>query len=65
MALDEPKDTDNTYEVGGFKYIVDKAFMEKVAPIKVDFLDIGFKVTANIEFESQCGSCSTTKSCCA
>jgi Fe-S cluster assembly iron-binding protein IscA len=64
MALDEPKDTDTLYEVEGFKYVVDKMFMEKVEPIKVDFMDIGFKVTANIELSSGCGSCNTAGSCC-
>ncbi len=57
MALDEPRENDNEYEVDGFKYIVDNAFMEKVEPIKVDFLDIGFKVTANIDFGNECRSC--------
>ncbi|QTA88108.1 Uncharacterized protein dnm_041490 [Desulfonema magnum] len=59
MALDEPKDTDNVYEVEGFKYIVDKDFMEKVEPIKVDFMDIGFKLTSSVDFGSGCKSCSS------
>jgi len=29
MALDEPKDTDNSYDVNGFKFIMDKEFDEK------------------------------------
>ena len=29
MALDEPKDTDNSYDVNGFKFIMDKEF-EKI-----------------------------------
>ena len=37
MALDEPKETDHVYDIDGFKYIVDKEFMEKVKPIKIDF----------------------------
>lgn len=66
MALDEPKDTDDIYEIEGFKYVVDKEFLTKAEPIKVDFSEYGFKVTSSIEFgPSQCGSCSTTKSCCS
>lgn len=57
MALDEPKETDNLYDVDGFKYVVDKVFMDKVEPIKVDFLDIGFRVTANIDLGNECRSC--------
>lgn len=64
MALDEARDTDQIYEVDGFKYIVDSEFIKEAAPIKVDFLDVGFKVTSNLKLESACGSCSTTGSCC-
>lgn len=64
MALDESKNTDTVYEVDGFKYIVDTEFLKEAAPIKVDYIDIGFKVTSSIKFESACGSCSTSGSCC-
>jgi Fe-S cluster assembly iron-binding protein IscA len=64
MALDESKSTDTVFEVDGFKYVVDSEFLKEAAPIKVDFLDIGFKVTSNIQFESACGSCGTTGKCC-
>jgi Fe-S cluster assembly iron-binding protein IscA len=65
MALDESKDTDNVFEIDGFKYIVDKEFLEKVKPIKVDFLVSGFKVDCGIDFTSGCSSCGTTGSCCS
>ena len=65
MALDEPKETDEVFEIDGFKYIVDKAFMEKARPIKVDFAVYGFKLDCGIDFGSGCGSCSTEGSCCS
>jgi Fe-S cluster assembly iron-binding protein IscA len=65
MALDESKDTDKVFEIEGFKYIVDKDFLEKVKPIKVDFLVSGFKVDCGIDFTSGCSSCGTTGSCCS
>lgn len=64
MALDEAKDTDTVYEVDGFKYVVDTEFLKEAAPVKVDYLDVGFKVTSSIKFESACGSCGTTGKCC-
>lgn len=64
MALDEPKDTDNVYAVNGFEFIVNKDFMEKAQPIKVDFHEIGFKIDSNIELKSACSSCGTTGTCC-
>ncbi len=64
MALDEAKETDEVYEVDGFKYVVDKEFLKEATPIKVDFLETGFKVTSSIKLESACGSCKTEGSCC-
>ncbi len=63
MALDEQKDTDDVFVVNNFQYIVDKDFMKKASPIKIDFLVTGFKVDSSIELNSVCSSCSTSKSC--
>jgi hypothetical protein len=60
MALDEPKDTDEVYDIDGFKYIVNKDFLEKAKPIKVDFLEIGFKLTSSLELQAGCQGCDTT-----
>ena len=65
MALDEPKDTDNVYDVDNFKYVVNKDFIDKAKPIKVDFNNYGFKITSKIDLSSGCSSCSTTGSCCS
>ena len=65
MALDESKETDDVFEIGGFKYVVDKEFLVKATPIKVDFLVSGFKVDCGIDFTSGCSSCGTTGSCCS
>ena len=43
-------------------------FMEKVKPIKVDFMEIGFKLTCNAEFRPSgggCSGCGTTSNCCS
>jgi iron-sulfur cluster assembly protein len=65
MALDEPKDTDNVYDVNGFQFIVDKEFYEKAQPVTVDFLGYGFKISSGIEFgaASGCSSCSSDSGC--
>jgi len=67
MALDEPKATDNKYEIDGFTYLVDKDFLEKVQPIKVDFHELGFKLSCAIDFSagaSGCSGCGSTSNCC-
>jgi Fe-S cluster assembly iron-binding protein IscA len=66
MALDEPKESDEVYEIEGFKYVVDKDFMEKAKPVKIDFTTYGFKLSSNIDFgpvASGCSGCSATGSC--
>lgn len=68
MALDESREGDDTFDIEGFTYLVNKEFMDKVKPIKVDFLDIGFKLSCGVEFTapagSGCSGCGTTSNCC-
>ena len=63
MALDEPKDTDDVFDIEGFKYIVDKEFMKEAEPIKVDFSEFGFQFDCSIEFEEGCSACPTSSAC--
>ena len=65
MALDESKDTDNIYTLNDFQYIVDKDFMEKVKPIKVDFTAFGFKISSGLAASAGCSSCNTPGTCCS
>lgn len=67
MALDEPRDTDNVFNVNGFQFVVDKDFYEKAKPLTVDFMGYGFRISSSINFSASegCGgchgSCSTEK----
>ena len=60
MALDEPKDNDSVFDVEGFQYVVNNDLLEKAKPIKVDFLQIGFKIDSSMDFgaDSGCAGCS-------
>ena len=66
MALDEPTDSDEEFEVDGYKYIVNKEFLERAKPIKVDFHMYGFKLDCGIDFgaEGGCACTSAQKSQC-
>ena len=59
MALDEPNDMDEAYDIDGFKYLVNKDLLEKAKPIKVDFMGMGFKIDCGIDFGAGCTSCGT------
>lgn len=63
MALDEAKDSDEVFDIGGFQYVVDKEFLETAKPIKVDFQETGFKLTAGITFSSGCNTCGSDGCC--
>ena len=64
MALDEPKDTDSSFKVDGFTYLVDRTFLKKVQPVKVDFINYGFKISAGVEFDvGGCSGCKSSGSC--
>ncbi|MBI5064519.1 MAG: IscA/HesB family protein, partial [Desulfatitalea sp.] len=49
MALDEPNDLDQQFNVDGYKYIVNKDFFNRAQPIKVDFQTYGFKLDCAME----------------
>jgi hypothetical protein len=62
MALDEPNDADQEYEIDGYKYIVNKTFLEKAQPIKVDFQMYGFKLDCGMDFGAGAGcACSSAQ----
>ena len=63
MALDELRDTDNVFEIDGFKFVVDKEFMKEAEPIKVDFTGFGFQFDCALEFEGGCSGCPTSSAC--
>ena len=63
MALDEPRDTDDVFDINGFKYIVDKEFMKAAEPIKVDFSGFEFQFDCGIEFGEACTACPTSNAC--
>ncbi len=60
MALDEPRNTDDTFDVKGHKFVVEKDFMEKAQTIKIDFTGMGFSLDSNIDLgQSGCSGCSS------
>ncbi len=65
MALDEPKDSDKRFDVEGFTYVVNESLLEKASPIKVDFINYGFRLDCAIDFgDGGCGGCGSSSNCC-
>jgi Fe-S cluster assembly iron-binding protein IscA len=63
LALDEPRDNDEVFDIDDFKFLVDKSFMEKAKPIKVDFIDYGFRLSSSLKLQAGCGGCGGDTSC--
>ena len=63
MALDEPKDNDNTFDIDGLKFIIDKNLMKEAAPIKVDFSGFGFQFDCGMDLDGACTACATSGAC--
>jgi len=43
LALDEPKETDEVFEINDVTFLVDKALKKYVKAIKVDYNDAGWR----------------------
>jgi len=69
MVMDQERPSDESYKIGDFTFLVDRDFMEKVKPIKVDFKNVGFSIDANIDLSQGdgggCSGCGSTSSCCS
>ncbi len=69
MVMDQERPNDESYNIGNHTFLVDREFMEKVKPIKVDFKDVGFSISANIDLgqmgDGGCSGCGSTSSCCS
>jgi len=48
MALDEPKNNDDIFDIDGFTYLIDKHLLASAQPILVDFGSVGFHITGTI-----------------
>lgn len=66
LALDEAKNSDIVFEVGGHKYIADNEFLKSATPVHVDFNEMGFKVTSSLDLGAVgggCSGCGSSSSC--
>ena len=62
MALDEPNEQDQVFELAGVTYLVNGTLLNQVRPIKVDYVEdahcSGFSITSTLSKPDSCGSCS-------
>jgi iron-sulfur cluster assembly protein len=60
MALDEPQQSDMTYTDHGVTFAIDKDLLERVKPIRVDFVESaegsGFHLSSSLATGGGCDS---------
>ncbi|NLD36984.1 MAG: heme biosynthesis protein HemY [Desulfatiglans sp.] len=63
MGLDEPDANDEIIKDNGVTYLIDKALLEEVKPISVDFVETergsGFSISSSLPKGEGCRSCSS------
>jgi len=61
MALDESRDGDEIFNQNGLTFMIEKALLEEVKPIKVDFVETprgaGYSIVSNLQKADGCGGC--------
>ena len=62
MVLDEPGNDDTVFTEQGISFMVENNLLERVKPIKIDFVDApmgsGFIINSSLKKDKECGSCS-------
>jgi iron-sulfur cluster assembly protein len=61
LALDEPKDSDDVFDVNGYSIVVDKELLEEAKPLTVEFGGAGFAVQSSLKLGG--GGCGGGCSC--
>jgi Fe-S cluster assembly iron-binding protein IscA len=61
MALDESRDGDEIFNQNGLTFMIEKALLEDVKPVKIDFVETprgaGYAITSSLQKADGCGSC--------
>ena len=66
LALDDPKDSDDVFDVEGYSIVVDKELLAEAKPLTVAFSDAGFAVESSLKLGGGgCGGCSCSGGSCS
>ena len=61
MALDESRDGDEIFNQNGLTFMIEKALLEDVKPVKIDFVETprgaGYAITSSLQKAEGCGGC--------
>lgn len=64
LALDTPNDTDTVFDAKGYSFCINSELMAQAKNVTIDFSDIGFTVSSDLQFGSgTSGGCSGCTGC--
>lgn len=60
LDVDEPQETDDVFDIDGFKFVINRILLKEALPIKVDYNPrSGFQFDSSLEFEDSCSACNS------
>ena len=57
LDVDEPKDTDEVFDIDGIQFVINRILLKETEPIKIDYTRSGFQFDCELEFEDECSVC--------
>ncbi len=60
LGIDSAKEDDETINLEGYDFVVDKELLEQAKPMQVDLTPMGIEISSSLVFEQAeggCGSC--------
>lgn len=61
LGIDSAKEGDETINLEGYDFVVDKELLEQAKPMEIDLSPMGIEISSSLVFEQSEGSCG---SCC-
>jgi Fe-S cluster assembly iron-binding protein IscA len=61
LGIDSAKEGDETINLEGYDFVVDKELLEQAKPMQIDLTPMGIEISSSLVFEEAQGSCG---SCC-
>jgi Fe-S cluster assembly iron-binding protein IscA len=62
LGIDELTSTDMIFSFEGLTYGIDRVFFEKIKPVRIDFINNAFQISASLE-PGGCAGCRSAADC--
>ena len=64
MALDQVRATDQVYDIEGATYVINRDFLEKAQPLRIDHGPNGFEISSPVDLRTlACSGCKASGKC--